>query len=105
MRCTAFGVFLLIAFGVSACSIPSPALIDAPSGIAEVEGVRFRVAYSQHRAEAIRLTPQDHRIPLSTSLRRGMVAITQVTGCEIQPQTLYGDSNLIEAYLNCPDSK
>lgn len=67
-----------------------------------VDGSRFLVRYTDTRAEATRISPDaapERMVILSRALR----GIETVSGCKVRPGTLYGDWNLTEAYLTCPD--
>lgn len=78
-------------------------MIGAPATDVDVGGHSFVVRYTESRAEAVRVSPAQSQdkiamIALSAS------AIRQASGCAIRPGTLYGDSVMAEAFLDCPDN-
>lgn len=92
----------LIALACGCCAPHSLPLYSGESADITVDGTRFLVRYTNSRAEATRVSPElspNRMVILSRALR----AIESASGCSVRPGTLYGDWNLIEAYLSCPD--
>lgn len=91
----------MLAASLGGCVPHSLPLYAGQAAEITVDGSRFLVRFTDTRAEATRITPQgapERLVILSRALR----AIEDASGCQVRPGTLYGDTNLIEAYLTCP---
>jgi hypothetical protein len=94
-------MMLTIGVLLAGCGLPSPTMLNSQQGVAEVEGSRFSVRWTEDRAEATR-TNVEMRPRMDKLLPRARQAIEQVTGCTVVEGTLAGDPTLIRAGLDCP---
>lgn len=85
---------------LAGCSTGGVDVWGGKSQIAEAGGYRFKVIYTQDRAEAYRLTTR-LRPRARDVFAAASSAIEQASGCPVIASTLSGDVALVEADLLC----
>lgn len=95
------GLACVMAGTLAGCVPHSIPLYAGTAQRVTVDGSRFLVRWTDTRAEATRISPES-RPQRMVILSRALRAIETVSGCTVLPGTLYGDTNLAEAYLDCP---
>lgn len=93
-----------MAMALSGCAPHSLPLYAGQARTVTVEDSVFLVRWTDRRAEATRMSQHlapDRMIMLSRALR----AIEGASGCRVQAGSLYGDTSLAEAFLDCPETR
>ena len=99
-----FLLFVLVVTLAACGAQPAPLMFDGAKHETTVEGHRYVVYKKQNRVEVIRLgwaDPGEHR-----QIRATMIEIVPwLTGCDVVPSTVQGDSGELRARVNCPKGR
>ncbi|MDD7970742.1 hypothetical protein [Roseinatronobacter alkalisoli] len=92
-------LFSLVLF-LTACDSPSPWLAHGTATPVTAAGYNMTIWQAGDNVEVIRhgYAPRRDQPRLRPAMAR---AIVDVTGCEIRPDTLEGDSGVLRAKLDC----
>ncbi|MGH1367862.1 MAG: hypothetical protein ACRBCL_04540 [Maritimibacter sp.] len=74
--------------------------MDSPRLEATVGGSTFAIYVLGDQVEALRISPQG-RPRLNLILSNGKIAVEQVTGCKVVPNSLKGDHAIFTAEIDC----
>ena len=94
--------FLLLLPILAPCTTPSPGFIyaGAPHGFADVGGNRFKVYYTQERAQVFRENTV-FRPKVEVIQAQALVAAARVSGCRVKTSSAVGDAVRTDVALNC----
>lgn len=86
--------------GLAACASPHPLAGLSQSGTAQVAGFSFTVNWNEDHAEATRTNTYWSR-DMTPVRAAAIVAVHQVTGCEVREGSVDGDIALVTMRLRC----